>query len=207
MALQDKLKTFANPVIGDLEIAAERTAEEARALAKGYKSPVFPEFSTGARAKLLINGKTIGAALQASYSVSASVTEVRTIDQFLPWEIVPGQVTIKANLRRIVNPNRTLGGDALFTTMQAYLHQPYASLEIRDRLGNLQFYAKGMFTDLQCDIQAGQLTVEGVTFVGYSWRENVNQEFSVYRPGGFVDAVKKRFSQNSLVKQVSSILG
>lgn len=195
---------FTDAIFNDIEIAKKRTDEEVNALAKGYRSPVFPEFGTGARAKLLINGKTIGAALQVSYSVSANITEVRTIDQFLPWELVPGQMSIKASLRRIVNPNRTLGGDALFTTMQAYLHQPYASIEIRDRLGNLQFYAKGMFTDMQCDIQSGQLSVEGVSFVGYYWRENVKQDFAP-KPEDLTTKVKNRFTQHSLVKRISSI--
>jgi len=204
MAIDEKWKTAQNTVLGDLYIAKERTAQEYDALNSGRKSPVFPEYSSGARAKLLVNGKTIGAALQVSYSVSANFTEIRTIDQFLPWEIVPGQMSIKANLKRIVSPNRTLGGDGLYTTMQAYLHQPYASIEIRDRLGNLQFYAKGMFTDMQCDIQSGQLSVEGATFIGYYWRENVKQDFS---PEALTEAekLKKKISQNSLVKKISSI--
>ena len=185
---------FTDAIFNDIEVAKKRTEEEKKALTKGYKSPVFPEFGTGARAKLLVNGKTIGAALQVSYSVSANITEVRTIDQFLPWELVPGQMSIKASLRRIVNPNRTLGGDALYTTMQAYLHQPYASIEIRDRLGNLQFYAKGMFTDMQCDIQSGQLSVEGVSFVGYYWRENVKQDFTP-QPESFGQKIANRFKK------------
>lgn len=204
MALKDKFNTFTDVILNDIQIAKKRQEAEKDALFGGYKSPVFPDFGSGSRAKLLINGKTIGAALQASYSVSANITEVRTIDQFLPWELVPGQMTIKASLRRIVNPNRTLGGDALYTTMQAYLHQPYASIEIRDRLGNLQFYAKGMFTDMQCDIQAGQLTVEGVSFVGYYWRENVKQDYSA-KPEDFQSKIKNAFTQNSLVKRISSV--
>lgn len=189
-------------ILGDLEIANERRKIES-SIVNG-KTPVLPEFNTGARAKLTINGNTIGAALDVSYSVSANMMELRTIDQFLPWEIIPGQMTIKANLRRIVTPGRSLGGDGLFSTMQAYLHQPYASIEIRDRLGILQFYAKGMFTDIQCNIQAGQITVEGVSFVGYYWRENVKQDFTP-EPESYGEKIAKRFTQNSLVKRIGSL--
>lgn len=204
----ERLNTFSNAVLGDVEIAAKRTQAEADALGfgNGYKSPVFPQYSTGARARIKVNGNIIGAALDMSYSVSANITEVRTIDQFLPWELVPGQLTIKASLRRIVHPDRTLGGDALFSTIQAYLHQPYASLEVRDALGNVQFYAKGMFTDIQSNIQAGQITVEGVSFIGYYWRENVAQEYTP-EPESAADKLKKRFSQNSLWRKVTNPLG
>lgn len=202
--LRKQRAAFTGEIISDLDVAQQRRSAESDALFGKRASPTFPEFGTGSRAKLLINGKTIGAALQVSYSVSANITEVRTIDQFLPWELVPGQMSIKASLRRVVTPNRTLGGDALYTTMQAYLHQPYASIEIRDRLGNLQFYAKGMFTDMQCDIQAGQLTVEGVSFVGYYWRENVRQDFTP-TPEDIFSQAANRFTQNSLVKRITSI--
>ncbi|NBP02906.1 MAG: hypothetical protein EBU90_22900 [Proteobacteria bacterium] len=197
---------FKNALLGDLDVANERRKAETNALLDGKPSPNFPNYGSGARAKLLVNGKTIGAALDVSYSVTASVTEIRTIDQYLPWEIVPGQMSIKANLRRIVDPNRSLGSDSLYSTIQSYLHQPYVSIEIRDKLGNLQFYAKGMFTDIQANIQAGQMSVEGASFVGYYWRENVKQDYSPEDAADSVDSlIKKKFTQNSLVKKVSSI--
>jgi hypothetical protein len=199
-------KEFKNALLSDIDVANERRKAEANALLDGKRSPNFPNYGSGARAKLLVNGKTIGAALDVSYSVTASVTEVRTIDQYLPWEIVPGQMSIKANLRRIVDPNRSLGSDSLYSTIQSYLHQPYVSIEIRDKLGNLQFYAKGMFTDIQANIQAGQMSVEGASFVGYYWRENVKQDYAPEDPVDSVDSlIKKKFTQNSLVKKVSSI--
>lgn len=200
-----KIDIDKNAVLGDLQIAAERTSMQVDALSKG--TPItLPEYSSGGRAKILINGNTIGAALDMSYSISANMTEVRTIDQFLPWEIVPGQMTIKASLRRIVHPDRSLGGDALYSTIQAYLHQPYASIEVRDLLGTVQFYAKGMFTDIQSNLQAGQITVEGVSFVGYYWRENVRQEYNP-EPESAIDKLKNRFSQNSLYKKVTNPFG
>ena len=195
-----KLEDFTEPLLGDLDIALKRTEKEIDALVKGYKSPVFPELSSGGRAKLTINGKTIGAALEVSYSVTANVTEVRTIDQFLPWEIVPGQMMIKASLKRIVDPSRSLGGDGLYSTIQSYLHQPYASLEIRDKLGNVIFYARGMFTDIQGSFQAGQMSVEGVSFIGYYWRENTIQDFYP-EPKNALERIGDQFKQNSVAKK------
>jgi len=204
MAERNRGQEFLDAAGGDLLIPPERAYQESKALFEGKLPPVFPEYSTGARAKLLINGKTIGAALEVTYSINTTMTEVRTIDQFLPWEIVPGQMMIKASLKRIVDPRRTLGGDGLFATMQSYLHQPYASLEIRDRLGNLIFYARGMFTDFNGSIQAGQASVEGVSFVGYYWRENTIQTFNP-EPESSLDRLKNQFTQNSLVRRISGL--
>lgn len=177
--------------LSDVDIALERV----KAVAK--KPGVnLPDYFTGARAKLMINGNTIGAALEVSWTVNSSMQEVRTIDNFLPVEIVPGQMSIKATLKRVVDPRRTLGGDGLYPTIQSYLHQPYAQIEIRDRLGASIFLAKGMFTDLQGSVANGQLGVESLSFVGYYWRENVSQDFNP-DPAG-VSALANTFSKNSL---------
>lgn len=161
---------------------------------------MLPEYFSGARCKLLIDGKTIGAALEVSWSVSGQMVEVRTIDNFAPTEIVPGQMGIKMSLKRVVDPRRTLGGDGLYSTMTSYLHQPYASVEVRDRMGNVIFLARGMFTDLKGSVSNGQLGVESVDFIGYYWRENVSQEFSPQKQG-FLDNLKDRFTKNSIVKK------
>lgn len=160
----------------------------------------LPEYFSGARCKLLINGNTIGAALEVNWSVTAQMTEIRTIDNFAPIEIVPGQMSISASLKRVVDPRRTLGGDGLYSTMTSYLHQPYASIEVRDRLGNVIFLARGMFTNLRGSVSNGQLGVESVDFVGYYWRENVNQEFSPQKQS-LLSNLKDRFTKNSLVKK------
>lgn len=184
--------------LSDLDIAAERV----KAVAKN-PTGTLPDYFTGARAKLMINGNTIGAALEVSWTVNSSIQEIRTIDNFLPVELVPGQMSIKATLKRVVDPRRTLGGDGLYPTIQSYLHQPYAQIEIRDRLGTTIFLAKGMFTDLQGSVSNGQLGIESLSFVGYYWRENVSQEFNPDPQG--VTALSSTFSKNSLPQRTGGI--
>lgn len=189
--------TVLTQALSDIDLAAERAKLQ-------FEKPdkQLPQYVTGARAVLLVNGKPVGAAFDVSYNVSTQFTEIRTIAQFLPWELVPGQMMIKASLKRVMNPDRTFGGDGLYSTIQAVLHQPYSSLEVRDRLGNLLFYAKGMFSDIQGSITSNQLGVESIQFIGYYWRENVSQE---YEPEGKTpgQAFQERFTKNSLVKRIS----
>lgn len=184
----------------DTELALERARFKAN---RDNADKQLPEYFSGARCRLLINGETIGAALEVSWSVTSEMQEIRTIDTFLPWEIVPGQMTISANLKRVVDPRRQLGSDGLYSTITSYLHQPYASIEVRDRLGNLIFLARGMFKDLQGTVANGQLGVESLNFVGYYWRENVAQEFSPVKED-LAKAALGRFTKNSLFRRVSS---
>ena len=115
--------------------------------------------------------------MEVSWSVAIDYEEVRTIDSYMPWELVPGQAKVKMSMRRIITPDRSLAGDGLFTTITSVLHTPYASVELRDRLGNLVFFAKGSFTDIQGQVANGQMGVASLSFIGYYWRENVKQEF------------------------------
>lgn len=195
-----RLRPNANfqPFFSDAQLAVQRAD-----LINEDPLAVLPEYFSGARCKLLVNGKTIGAALEVNWSVTSQMTEIRTIDNFAPTELVPGQMSIAASLKRIVDPRRTLGGDGLYSTMTSYLHQPYSSIEVRDRLGNVIFLARGMFTSLRGGVSNGQLGVESVEFVGYYWRENVNQEFSPKKLS-FGDRLLGRFTKNSLVKKLGS---
>lgn len=155
------------------------------AAAKSNKPDIlFPEYGTGARSVIYINDQKIGAALDVSYSVNIEHTEIRTIDSQLPWELIPGQISIEASLRRIVHPDTTVTQEHLFTIITAALHTPYASIKIQDRLGNTLFYAKGSFVSLQGQVAVGQVNIESVRFQGYYWRQNDAQLFIPEPPDG-----------------------
>lgn len=160
----------------DLFLATERARLEIIDAAKGIRRP-YPEYSTGARSVIRINNKRIAAALEVNWSINIEHQELRSIDSYLPWELIPGQVSIEASLRRFVHPDSTAAGDGLFTIIQAALHTPYAELEVRDRLGTLLFFARGSFTSLQGAVAQGQVTVESVKFQGYYWKQNDEQGF------------------------------
>jgi hypothetical protein len=161
----------------DLEIALERAKIEIAAAKSGEKIPVLPEFATGARSVIYVNQKKVAAALDVSWSVNVESFDIRTIDSQLPWETIPGQISIEASLRRFIHPDRTAAGDHLFTIIQAALHTPVAALEVRDRLGNLLFFARGSFTSLQGQVSVGQMGTVSVKFQGYYWRQNDQQYF------------------------------
>ena len=161
----------------DYDIVNKRAELTRNAIIDGRPEPVFPEWVTGSRAIVYVNQKKVAACLDVSYKISIQSEPVRTIDSFMPWEIVPGQISVEATLRRFMHPEQTAASDHLFTIIQAALHTPYATLEIRDRLGNPLFVATGSFTDMEGQISVGAVGIESVRFQGYYWRQNDIQAF------------------------------
>jgi hypothetical protein len=194
-----------SPFGDSVALATERYKLE---YANRNNNVMFPEYATGARSIIYINDQRVAAALDVSYSVNIETNDIRTIDAQLPWELVPGQISVEANLRRIVHPSVTMTSEHLFTTITAALHTPYASLKIQDKLGNLLFYAKGSFTSLQGQVAVGQTNIESVRFQGYYWRQNDAQLFIPEPPDGAA-GVLKRLGQAKLgaFKAIGSAAG
>lgn len=189
----------------DADLAIQRANIITEAINKNLPTPNLPKFFTGARCKILINGLPVGVAMEVNWSVSADWDEIRTIDAFVPWELTPGQMTINASLRRVIDPLKPAASDGLYSTLQSYLHQPYASIEIRDRVSNVIFYARGIFTNLKGSVSVGSVGVESVDFVGYYFRENVVQRFSPEKKS-FPDDISDRFNNSAIKRTFSSVI-
>jgi hypothetical protein len=171
------LKNFDAENLSPEAMVLKRYSLETADAQNGIKR-MYPTFASGARAVIKVNGSKVAAALEVTWSVSIEHTELRTIDTQMPWELIPGQITVEASLRRLINPDRTAPGDHLFTVLQAALHTPTAEIEIRDRLGNPLFVAKGSFVSWQGQLNTGQLGIESVRFKGLYWRDNTQQSYN-----------------------------
>jgi len=193
------------PIIGasltDLDTALERTKIQIN-----NPDAILPNFVTGARAKILIAGKPIGAALNITWSVNIKMEELFTIDSQIPWEIIPGQIMIRASLSRFIDPFNDVAGAGLFSTIQANIHQPYVTLQVSDKISNNLFTAKGMFSDISSTISNGSVGLESVNFVGYYFRTNVQQDFDANVASSFEGLIKSKAQSNPIAKGVSSLI-
>lgn len=167
------------------------------ALANATTGKMLPEFATGARSIIYINDQRIAAALDVSYSVNIDTNELRTIDSQMPWELIPGQISVEATLRKVVHPSVTVTSEHLFTVITAALHTPYASLKVQDKLGNVLFFARGSFVSLQGSVAVGQTNIESVRFQGYYWRQGDSQMF-IPEPANGVGDMLTRMAKSKL---------
>jgi hypothetical protein len=160
--------------LSDLDIALKR----AEILTDPTQTGMLPEFSTGARTKIRINGKLMGAATDVSYTVEGNFEPLQTIDNYMPVEIMPHQCLIRAELKSFIHPDSSAAGDGMFTILQSYLHTPTATLEFVDRLGNLIFAARGSFTSMRGSISIKAASTLSVSFLGYYFRDFTQQTYS-----------------------------
>jgi hypothetical protein len=167
----------------DFENNRKSSFEIAKAWAE--KRPI-PKYGSGARSLIKVGGKALGVALDFRWSVSATATEIRTIDTNIPWDLVPGQITISASLNQIIDPTESLEQYALFSTMQAMVHQPYVEIQVLDASLLNIFFARGMFTSVNGNISRGQLSSMSATFQGVMYQHNVYQQFTPYSASGDV---------------------
>jgi hypothetical protein len=140
----------------------------------------YPEFLTGARAYITVAGRPYAVAIRVQYRVSMEVEEVRTVDTNLPWEIIPGQVHIHATLQGVIDPTQPAESDGLWANMASIMHQPLVEIEVLDKLGEKQFWARGMFTEISNSIAVGSVAERTATFRGIAYAHNVMQSFTPY---------------------------
>ncbi len=168
-------------------------AAVAKELGKGSRK--FPRYNSGARALIRVAGKPLAVALSFRWQVMSQGTEVRTIDTNLPWDIAPNQIGITGSLSQLIDPLSSMEAQALYSTVQAMIHQPFVELQVLDYLGTNLFFTRGMFLGLSGDINHGQLSTFSVNFQGVTYQHNVFQEFTPYSPlGDLLESVSSAFS-------------
>lgn len=164
----------------NLQTQWERLKQELNGSADAFAK--YPQFATGARAYVIVSGKPYAVAQRVNYRTQMGYEENRTVDTCFAWEIIPGQVSIHAQLQGLIDPNQPAESDALWSTMASIVHQPNVTLEVFDKLGERMFYAVGMFIGLTNNIGMGTTAERGLEFVGYAFAHNVEQSFRAYDP-------------------------
>lgn len=197
MAGKDNQKVFDNQLSTTLKQMTKTAAQQAelvKAEAENFngRNKIYPMVASGARAFIQVNNRPIALCLDFSYSITADIEEIRTIDNHLPYEININQVQIRGKLTKLVNPDSSMEADGLFHTMQSIIHQPIVEIAVTDANGNVQFFCKGMFVSMESRIALGQLTVASANFVGIQYQGHAFQGFKPYEPkSGLNDALSK----------------
>lgn len=125
------------------------------------------KYASGARTVLKINGKVVGFAFGISWRINTSVTEINTIDDYFPAELVPQRITVEGSLNTLHIPGTSAGTELWQPDALNFLFQQYITIEVRDsQTDQLLFYtSKAMITSRSEDIRVDQLSS-----VSLSWR-------------------------------------
>ena len=140
------------------------------------------KYLSGARCVLRVNGKIIGFAFAISWDIKTSVTEINTIDDYLPYELAPQRIEVTGAISGFRIPGSGPSIMLIQTDIESFLHQRYIDIEVRDsQTDNLIFLAnKALITSRTENIKIDQLADMTLSFKAIGWAD----ERSPKRPDG-----------------------
>ena len=131
------------------------------------------KYASGARTTLKINNEIIGFAFSVAWNIRTTVTEIRTVDDYLPYELAPKHVTVDGTFGMLHIPGVGLSSELIQSDFLNFLHQKYIAIEVRDsKTDNLLFFtAKAMVTGRQEVLQSEQLGRMQVSWQAIGWKD------------------------------------
>lgn len=125
------------------------------------------KFMSGARCTLKINGKLVGFAFGISWTINTQVTEINTIDDYLPAELAPQRITVEGTISALHVPGTSANTEGWQADVLSFLFAPYVSIEARDSATNQLIFAtdKAMIVTRQ-----EELRVDSLANVTLRWR-------------------------------------
>lgn len=124
------------------------------------------KYASGARTVIKINGKIASFAFGVSWRITTQVTEIQTIDDYLPYELAPQRVTVEGTISALHVPGQSPGTELWQPDALNFLFQQYLTIEVRDVTDQLLFYTNtAMITSRSEDIR-----VDALSNVQLSWK-------------------------------------
>lgn len=149
------------------------------------------KYASGARTILKINGRIVGFAFGISWRINTMVTEINTIDDYLPHELAPQRVTVDGTIAALHIPGSSAGSLNFQPDVLNFLFQQYITIEVRDSATDqLLFYtSKAMITNRQEDLRVDSLANVQLTWraIGYQDErtpKQVSESSAAQEPGG-----------------------
>lgn len=136
------------------------------------------KYLSGARCTLRMNGRIVGFAFGISWRISTDATEIRTIDDYLPYELAPSLITVTGTISGFRVPGSGPGQLLLQTDMANFLHQRYVEIEVRDaQTDNLIFLTKrALITDRSESIRSDALAEMSLNFKAIGFADERNPQ-------------------------------
>jgi len=131
------------------------------------------KYMSGARCILKVNSKISAFAFSISWRINTTVTENNTIDDYLPYELIPQRVTVEGTIGGLHIPGRSVGTELWQADVLSFLQQKYIQIEVRDVASDqlLFFTAKAMITSRSEDLRVDDLANVQISFKAIGFRD------------------------------------
>jgi hypothetical protein len=132
-----------------------------------FSTRATAKYASGARSILKVNGRVCGFAFNISWRINTTVTEVMTIDDYMPYELAPQRIVVDGTISALHIPGTSAGTEIWQSDVLNFLFQRYITIEVRDSVTDqlLFFTDKAMITSRQEDVK-----VDSLASVQLSWK-------------------------------------
>ena len=136
-----------------------------------FSTKPMAKYLSGARCTLRVNGKIIGFAFAISWDIRTSVTEINTIDDYMPYELAPQRIEVNGAISCFRIPGSGPTQQLMQTDTLNFLHQRYIEIEARDsNTDNLIFLAqRAIITSRTENIKIDSLADMTLSFKAIGW--------------------------------------
>ncbi len=131
-------------------------------------------FVTGARTIIKVNNQLFGFAFGVSWRISTDVFEVKTIDDYLPYELAPRLISVEGTLSSFRIPGRGPSMEFQQASLLSFPFHKYISIEVRDEVTNsLLFYTdRAVITTRAEDISNDKLSTVSLNWKAIGWKDD-----------------------------------
>lgn len=136
------------------------------------------KYMSGARCILRINSRPVAFAFGITWRVDTLYTEINTIDNTLPEELVPRAIKVNGSISALHIPGQGVGMQLWQPDVLGFLFHQYITIEVRDSTtGQLLFFApKAAITSRQEDIKVDELAQVALSFIAIGFKDEKTPE-------------------------------
>lgn len=136
------------------------------------------KYASGARTILRINGEIVGFAFSINWSIRTEGKELRSVDDYLPTEIVPTTVSVSGSIGAFHIPNASPTKKQYMSNILSFPHHKYITIEVRDsQTDSLLFFTnRAQITSRSEQLNAEQLGRMQLEFKAIGWLDEIKPD-------------------------------
>ena len=136
------------------------------------------KYASGARTTLRVNGKIIGFAFGISWTINTTQTEIRTVDNYSPYEYAPKHVDVSGSISMLHIPGASATYELIQADITSFLVHRYITIEVRDSATDelLFFTNKAVITSKAENIGVDSLANVVLQFKAIGWKDEREPE-------------------------------
>lgn len=155
------------------------------------------KYTSGARTTLKINNKLAGFAFSVSWKITTESMEVRTIDDYFPYELIPNRIMVEGTIGAFHIPGQSVTQEFIQANALSFLFHKYITIEVRDSATDQILFKtnNAVITSRSEDLTAEQLGKIQLTWKAIGWQDELSPADGIDKAS--IDADQAPASQGS----------